>query len=144
MVLKSVLGLRIEGIPTKLGFLVVDKLDPINMKLRIHNGDINITIQSIYAILSLPMVGFDLLRDEPPSKYLDISASFRQQFPNKPRMRPTDVMDLIIETGEVGLQFKINFLVLFVNVIRRCSTMGCCKIDFLDKICNEGMLSNIN
>ncbi|KAJ9562015.1 hypothetical protein OSB04_007175 [Centaurea solstitialis] len=115
MRLGSLLDMKMDGIPQKLGFWLVDKLDTVEMKLRACNGSIEITIDSIHSILDVPKEGFDLIRDEPPSRERDIASEFRKQFPEKRKMRPTDVMDLIVESDESGLQFKTNFLMLYVT-----------------------------
>ncbi|KAJ9535943.1 hypothetical protein OSB04_un000897 [Centaurea solstitialis] len=115
MRLGSLLDMKMDGIPQKLGFWLVDKLDTVEMKLRACNGSIDITIDSIHSILDVPKEGFDLIRDEPPSRERDIASEFRKQFPEKRKMRPTDVMDLIVESDESGLQFKTNFLMLYVT-----------------------------
>ena len=137
MGLDTLLGMKTDGIPARLGFVIVDKLDTNEMKLKLRNGVIDITLESIQAILDLPKVGFDLNRDEPPKREIDISSTFKQQFPKKPKMCPTDIMELIMKTGDAGQQFKINFLVIVVNILAECSTMCCCKLHFLDKLCNE-------
>ena len=114
------------------------------MQLRVRNGAIDITVESINSILGVPMCGFDLMRDEAPTRVLDIASYFRKQFPKKPKMHPTDVMKLITKSNELGIQFKINFLVVFANIMVASRTMGSCNLQFLDKISNEDMMSRIN
>lgn len=74
---------------------------------------------------------------------MQLTNKWREQF-SKPWIRPMDVMKLISKKADVGFQFKINFLVLFLNLMADCTSMGRCNTSFLSKIKSEDMIPNIN
>ena len=59
--LGSLLSMSVDGVPTKLGYFVVDQLDTTKMILQLSNTTIPITVDSIHAILGLHKDGIDLI-----------------------------------------------------------------------------------
>ncbi|KVI11420.1 hypothetical protein Ccrd_010169 [Cynara cardunculus var. scolymus] len=114
MRLGSLLDIKIDGVPSRLGFYVVDNLT--NMRLNVRHDSIPITISSTHDLLGLPTGGIDILCTQQKKPETNINDMFRKQFVKK-NMRPKDVMKLIEGTGDASGAFKINFLVLFVNLM---------------------------
>ncbi|KAI3697379.1 hypothetical protein L6452_30359 [Arctium lappa] len=89
--LGSLLEMALDGVPSKLGFFVVDKLDTRKMQLDIPSGSIAITVESIRDLLGLPMGGIDLLYSDDRSFGLKLTKDWQRQF-QKLNIRPSDIM----------------------------------------------------
>ncbi|KAI3668959.1 hypothetical protein L6452_40176 [Arctium lappa] len=76
-------------------------------------------------------------------KTWDLGKEWRKQF-YKSYIRPLDVMRLILQTDDLGFMFKINFMVLFVNLMADCNSLGSCNLGFLSKLKDDDMLSKID
>ncbi|KVH88426.1 Zinc finger, RING/FYVE/PHD-type, partial [Cynara cardunculus var. scolymus] len=137
------IGMTINGVPSKLGFYVVDSLDVKKMELKVVNGGIPITTESIHKLLGLQMGGLDILEMDEVDDSKNITATWRKQFEKK-KMRPKDIMKLIQNSGDAGFIFKLNFLVLFVNLMVECNRMGCCNFGFLSRIESEDVIPEID
>ena len=111
--------------------------------IRLHRESITINEEVIHEILGLPNTGVDLdtLNEDSSSKIL--FRNWRLSF-NKKKIRPTDLVKRIKDSGRAEDDFKISFMVLFVNSMAECSPMGCCLLEFLNKISNMEMISNVN
>ena len=141
--LGSIARMTTNGLPYRLGFYVVDSFDPSNMHLKVSGGVILITIRSIHELLGVPTGGVDLIEAPDTEFGFNLVKEWRQQF-SKPNPRPSDVSRVILESDDFGLMFKVNFLVLFANLMADCNSSGSCNLSFLSKIANEQMLSNID
>lgn len=93
------------------------------MAIRMRNGEIPITVNSIHQQLSLPIGGLDLNSLAPSKGDDDLVGPWRKQY-KKDRMKPKDVLNVIIESAESGENFKLNFLVMMVNTLAECSREG--------------------
>ncbi|KAJ9545058.1 hypothetical protein OSB04_024765 [Centaurea solstitialis] len=143
MGLESLLDMTVDGIPLKMGFYVVDRLDTCNMVIKMEEENIPITVQSIHKILGLPTGGLDLASVDPTRISDELSASWKSQS-TKYRMRPTDVMKIIHSSEDAGTTFKLNFLVIMVNSLAECSPVGCCNVNFLSRIHGVDMIPKID
>ncbi|KAK1435711.1 hypothetical protein QVD17_01477 [Tagetes erecta] len=126
----SLLEFSCAGIPSKLGHFVVDKFHAQSMKMKLENGDIQITPQLIQHIFRLPCGGTPVeslvAKDENKECYVN----WRLQFVKE--MRPSDIVRRIEETEDNGIVFVLNFIILFLNSMVDCKTSGKCKIDVLE------------
>ncbi|KAJ9537760.1 hypothetical protein OSB04_030493 [Centaurea solstitialis] len=143
MGLESIAKMTIDGVPSKLGFYVVDILNTKDMLLEVSNGSIPISRQSIQKLMGLRSGGVDLDEQNDVHENQITTEQWKAQF-DKPKIRPTDVMKQILSTNDSGIMFKMNFLVLFVNLIAECTTNGTCNINFISKIKNEDMIPHID
>ena len=141
--LSSLLSMTMDGISQKLAYYLVDALDTEKMHIKTHTGTIPVTIKSIHDLLGLPTGGENIIHGEDDPFGRDLVIKWRKQF-KKPIVRPANVKKMIIETNTVDLMFKTNWLVLFVNLMCECNTMGSCNVKFLNKMKSEEMLSNVD
>ncbi|KVI08602.1 hypothetical protein Ccrd_013052 [Cynara cardunculus var. scolymus] len=109
--------MTINGVPSKLGFYVVDNLDVKKMELKVVNGGIPITIESIHKLLGLRMGGVGILEMDEVEDSKNMTATWKKQF-DKKKMRPKDIMKIIQSSGDAGFNFKLNFLLLYVEETR--------------------------
>ncbi|KVI07904.1 hypothetical protein Ccrd_013731, partial [Cynara cardunculus var. scolymus] len=118
---ESLQDMMVDGIPTKLGFYVVDMLNTTAMNIRMNDGAIPIRVKSIHEVLKLPMGGgIDLNSVEQSSCLDDMTTAWRKQF-TKERMRPKDVMNVVHKSADAGAMFKLSFLVIVINTLAECS-----------------------
>ncbi|KAI3691980.1 hypothetical protein L6452_31784 [Arctium lappa] len=143
MGLGSVLKMGIDGVPSKLAFFVVDKLNTRDMQLDVKTGSIAITVEYVHDLLGLPIGGIDLINSEDRDFGLKLTKEWRRQF-QKLNIRPTDIRRKIFQTNESDFMFKMNFLVLFVNLMADCNTMGSCNLSLISKLKNEEMINQID
>ncbi|KAI3770252.1 hypothetical protein L6452_01379 [Arctium lappa] len=143
MGLGSLLDMTVDGIPSKLGFFVVNNLDTNSMQLRLQDGSIVINETTVHEIMKVPLGGLNLHTMEQTAEGQELATLWKQQYA-KESPRPTDVMNTIQSSTDAGLMFKLNFIVLFVNSMAECSRMGCCSVNFLHRLRNIESISTIN
>ncbi|XP_024990780.1 uncharacterized protein LOC112525073 isoform X2 [Cynara cardunculus var. scolymus] len=139
----ELLNMKADGIPSKLGFYVVDNLDTKKMEIKVSHGAIKITTEAIHEILGVPIGGVDLKSIESATMEADITKRWRQQF-DKVKVRPADIMKEIERSKVADFNFRINFITLFVNTMADCNRMGCCNLGFLSHIHDDAILDKID
>lgn len=132
---ESLLGMKIDSIPSKLAFYVVDNFDTEKMVIRVPAGEIPVNEDSVSQILGLKNEGLDITNDiQTPEKWDQVLLNWKSQFQNPSRIRPSDVLDKLIKCNNTKWIFKTNFIVLFVNAIATSMKMGLCNIAILSKL----------
>ncbi|PWA35250.1 ulp1 protease family, C-terminal catalytic domain-containing protein [Artemisia annua] len=117
----SLLDLKINIIPSRLGQHVVQSFDESTMSMKHWRGDIKITKESVKEILGFPCGG---LKINPPERVKSDDAcikSWRRQF-NKlekdtVKVKPKSVVEKLREAKNKGQLFKINLVVLIATVL---------------------------
>ncbi|KAI3771973.1 hypothetical protein L6452_03146 [Arctium lappa] len=125
------------------GLIPEQKTAVTKMQLDLRSGSIGITVESVHEIFGLPIRGIDLLDSDDRSFGLKLTKEWRRQF-QKMNIRPTDIMNLILQSDNTDFMFKMDFLVLFVNLMADCNSMGSCSLSFIAKLKNESMVTKIN
>ncbi|KAI3771629.1 hypothetical protein L6452_02795 [Arctium lappa] len=143
MGLGVLLDMTLNGIPSKMGFYVVDALDTKEMHLRTHEGVIPISMESIHDLLGLPIGWINLLDFDEGGSDKRIWNEWKVKFAKR-KMRQMDLLDVIQKSNDDEFTFKLNFLVLFVNIMAKRNTMGCCNFNFLSRIHDEEMIPKID
>ncbi|KAI3734938.1 hypothetical protein L6452_14420 [Arctium lappa] len=90
----SFVDMTVEGIPSRLGYFVVNNLNNTTMEMRLKHNTITIIEETIHQILQVPIGGLDLGEIDPDSDSEALAATWRKQY-RKDKMRPTDVMKKI-------------------------------------------------
>ncbi|KAJ9566178.1 hypothetical protein OSB04_002144 [Centaurea solstitialis] len=144
MGLGTLLGLSIDGIPSKIGYFVVDHLNPETMQLEFEGKRIVLTEELVHRTIGLPNSGIDLDASPDGVHNQVLYRAWRSQFPKNKKIRPNDIVAKIQASGRGDDEFKVNFTVLFVNILCECSPVGCCYLSFLHKIRSVQMISKIN
>ncbi|KAI3685787.1 hypothetical protein L6452_35045 [Arctium lappa] len=68
MGLGSFIRMTVDGIPSRIGYFVMNQLDTNNMELRLNDGTIIINEETVHEILKVPIGGIDLSTVEPDSQ----------------------------------------------------------------------------
>ncbi|PWA60022.1 ulp1 protease family, C-terminal catalytic domain-containing protein [Artemisia annua] len=117
----SLLDLKINIIPSRLGQHVVQSFDESTMSMKHWRGDIKITKESVKEIFGFPCGG---LKINPPERVKSDDAcikSWRRQF-NKLekdtiKVKPKSVVEKLRQAKNKGQLFKINLVVLIATVL---------------------------
>ncbi|KAD5507737.1 hypothetical protein E3N88_15440 [Mikania micrantha] len=128
----SFLEFSCAGIPAKLGHFVVDKFHAKSMKLKLENGDIQITPELIHHICGIPCGGTSVESLVAKDKNKECYVNWRSQFVKE--LRPNDILRRIEETEADDMIFVLNFIILFLNSMVECIPSGKCKTDVLERI----------
>ncbi|KAI3825741.1 hypothetical protein L1987_07342 [Smallanthus sonchifolius] len=128
----SLLEFNCAGIPSKLGHFVVDKFHANSMKLKLENGDIQITPELIQHIFGIPCGGTPVESLVAKDKKKECYVNWRSQFVKE--LRPSDILRRIEETEDDGIIFVLNFIILFLNSMVDCIPSGKCRTDVLERI----------
>ena len=83
MGLASILDMTVDGIPTKLGYFVIDNLDSNSMQLRLQRTSINITEELVHKTLGVANSGINLDACEVDHRSKVLFRAWRSQYRKK-------------------------------------------------------------
>ena len=139
--LGGLLEFKLDGIPNKLAFYVVDNFNPETMKIKIANDAIEVTKDLIGELLGIRNEGRDIMGDE-IEKDKEMLDSWNEQF-DKKEILTGDVKAVIRKSKVADLNFKLNFIVLFANVMGGVKGKAVCDLSVLDHIRSDTDLASI-
>ena len=139
----GVVDFKMDGIPSRLGLYVVDKLDVKEMEIKLSTGSIRLTKDLIAEMLGIKNEGIDIEAVE-SKKDENMVESWNKQYEGVKDIKPADVKFMIRQSKKADLNFKLNFIVLFTSVMGRLKNKGVCDLKILDYITPDTNLSNIN
>ncbi|CAH1415866.1 unnamed protein product [Lactuca virosa] len=140
----QLLNIKVDGSASRIGYYVVNNFDPERMVLNVDQGEIPITRQLINDMLGLPLgnININSLKFTPAEdKTVDFWSA---QFKSENDIRPKGVQRVIKRLKDVGLLFKVNFLVLICNTLGQSKSMGTCDVSMLSRVSADLDLSNID
>ncbi|GJU63068.1 C2 calcium-dependent membrane-targeting protein [Tanacetum coccineum] len=115
---EKLLNIKVNSIPSKLGFYVVDNFDEKTMEITLENASIEITMDSIADMIGIINKGVDIL-DIDIAKDEEMIKNWEDQFGTK-KFTPNVVKHMISNSNVANMNFKLNFIVLFTSYIWRC------------------------
>lgn len=140
---EGLLDMKLDGIPSKIGFYVVDQFNPVKMEIKLRNSSIVITKQLIGEILGIRNEGRDIM-DEVIEKDEGLISNWMQQF-QEGKDKTTGMLKGLIRKSKVAdMNFKLNFIVLFTAVMGGVKGKGILDLSVLNHIDRETDLSTIN
>ena len=140
--LGGLLDFKLDGIPNKLAFYVVDKFNPETMEIKLVNDSIVITKDLIGELLGIRNDGKDIM-EEDIEKDIDMLDSWNEQY-DKKEILTGDVKAEIRKSKVADMNFKLNFIVLFANVMGGVKGKAVCDLRVLDHIRSDTDLASIN
>ena len=143
MGLECLLDMSINGVTAKLGYFIVDNLDPACMQIRLGHGVIDITPEAVHHVIGVQMGGIDIAAQTIGERNVSLINVWKGEFGNK-YVTQKRLMEVIVGSNDAGLMFKVYFLVLFVNIMCECSRDGTCNVKFLERIRDIDMVKEIN
>ncbi|GJX69527.1 hypothetical protein Tco_0305254 [Tanacetum coccineum] len=140
----SLLDFKVDGIPSRLGFYVVDKFDPVAMEIKLKNDSLVVNKEVISEMLGLTNEGDNILMNE-VSGNEEMIKDWKDQFdvPEKD-ITPSIIKSKIRRSTVVDFNFKLNIIMLFANIMGCCKKTGSCEFEILKHISRDTNLCNIN
>lgn len=139
----SLFEMNIDSIPARLAHYVVDNFDTEDMVIRTRKWPIHVTTESVNQILGLKDEGVDINSIETDKEWDIIIKDWRAQFENK-LIRPKDNVKKILASNSADWNFKLNFIVLFVNTMAVSMKMGTCNLAILSHLGKDLDLKDVN
>nr|GEY61984.1 hypothetical protein [Tanacetum cinerariifolium] len=138
----KLLNFKVNSIPSKLGFYVVDNFDDKETEIRLKKESIKISMDSIVDMIGIinkcvDIKDVDIVKDE------EMIKNWEDQFGTN-KVKPNDVKYMIRKSKVADMNFKLNFIVLFTSIMGGVKTKGFCDLSVLDHINTSTILSNIN
>ncbi|KAI7739906.1 hypothetical protein M8C21_029308 [Ambrosia artemisiifolia] len=128
----ALLGSNCSGIPSAIGYFVVDSFDPKSMELTLPNGSIQITVELIHHIYRIPHGGTPVNSLVVNDSAKECYHVWKSQFVKD--IRASDIAIKIQESDEADMIFVQNFIMLFLNSMVECMPSGSCMTDLLECI----------
>ncbi|CAH1440192.1 unnamed protein product [Lactuca virosa] len=111
----SLLKMEITDIPLKLGFYILQEFDYERMVIDVEEMELKVTTESVHDMLGITTGGTILTQlDQWPKDDTNYD-EWKQQFKDGAIIRLNAIKKVIVCTTKVDFNFKLNFLVLFVN-----------------------------
>ncbi|CAH1412521.1 unnamed protein product [Lactuca virosa] len=133
-----------KDIPLKLGFYILQKFDSERMLIDFEGKELKVTSQSVHDMLGIPISGTILTQLDQWPKDDTSYDEWKQQFQEGSIIRLNAIKKVIVNTTEADFNFKLNFLVLFVNKFCESTSMGRCNLFPLSYISRKTDISNID
>lgn len=132
---ESILNIKLDIIPSKIAFFVVDKYNFQQNRLITKYGTLEITPRSVNEILGVPIGGKDILTlPEYPEEH-PIVDQWKKQYGTN--ICPSEIAAKITSSNDSGLIFILNFIILFVNTICMCYSNGYCIVKLLNQLVQD-------
>ncbi|KAI3788399.1 hypothetical protein L2E82_01163 [Cichorium intybus] len=140
----SLLNMKLDVIPSKLGYNLVDIFDDEKLLFKTSEGVIKISIDLIYDLLRIPKgdVNLEDLEEHPDAH--PVIQKFQKQFKDFKKLIKKDVAEKIMSTGDHGILFKLNFIVLFTNSLCKSQKSGICLTKVVNKLVGKVDISKVN
>ncbi|CAI9285377.1 unnamed protein product [Lactuca saligna] len=138
------LKMKITDIPLKLGFYVLQKFDSERMVIDIEGKELKVTTEFIHDMLGIPIGGTKLTQLDQWPKDDTSYDEWKQQFKKDSIIRLNAIKNVMVSTTQADFNFKLNFLVLFVNTFCESTSMGRCNLFPLSYISRKTDISNID
>ncbi|CAI9302649.1 unnamed protein product [Lactuca saligna] len=140
----ALLKMKITDIPLKLGFYVLQKFDSERMVIDIEGNELKVTAKSVNDTLGIPIGGTKLTELDQWPKDDTSYDEWKQQFKKDSIIQLSAIKNVIVSTRQDDFNFKLNFLVLFVNTFCVSTSMGRCNLFSLSYISRRTDISNID
>ncbi|GKD46680.1 hypothetical protein Tco_1271325 [Tanacetum coccineum] len=139
----DLLDFKVDGIPSKLGFYVVNNFNADMMEIKLKDTSIVITQQLIGEMLGIKNEGVDLMA-EVNANDDEMVKDWDSQFKKGKEITPSYLKSLIRKSKVADMNFKLNFIVLFTSVMGNVKPKGICELSVLHYISRKTDLGKIN
>ncbi|GKC55050.1 hypothetical protein Tco_1077795, partial [Tanacetum coccineum] len=112
----DVLEFKCDGIPSKMGFYVVDNFSQHTMEIKLNERSIEITQESIGEMLGIRNEDVDIMEEEDANDE-EMVQNWVDQFEEGKDITPGAVKFLIRKSKVADMNFKLNFIVLFTSMM---------------------------
>ncbi|PWA56114.1 hypothetical protein CTI12_AA428850 [Artemisia annua] len=140
----NLLDFKVDGIPSRLGFYVIDKFDPEKMEIKLKDGALPVNSKVISEMLGLKDEGVNIMTTEVVGNEEMIETWKNQYSMDEKDISPSVVKGKIRKSKLVDLNFKLNFVVLFANIFGCCRKNGAVSLEILEHITPDTEFEKIN
>lgn len=130
----SLLEMKINMIPARLGHYVVDNFDDNELTINTENSEIKVTAEMISELLGIPSGGKKISKIKNTADNDPVLKKFFKQYPENKQFNKSDIATKIAASKDGGIIFKLNFILLFVNSICKSCQNGNCKTGIVRKL----------
>jgi hypothetical protein len=140
----KMLSMKVDGVPAKLGYFLVEKLNTEKMVIDLGEIKISVDEDSIHKLLGVPRTGVKLSSLERTRAFEGIQKEWRDMYPGT-YINPSEIVKRIKGNPEDdGRMFRLDFVTLFVSTMVERQTSGNCKIDFVHHLNENTWVEEIN
>nr|KAJ0219546.1 hypothetical protein LSAT_V11C300140380 [Lactuca sativa] len=141
----SLLGMKMIDVPLKIVYYVLDHFNFESLKVGFDNCEVSADSKFAQKMLGLPSGGSLLSNMDYISENNEESCMFewKKQYENIDKLRLKQLKNELIQTSVADDNFRINFLVLFINTFCESTSMGKCNLNPLYLIRRDTDLSSI-
>ena len=140
----NLLEFKVDGIPSKIGFYVIKNFDGEKMEIKLANGSLAVNLEVISDMLGLKNEGENIMMAEVTGNE-GMYREWKKQYPmDEGKITPSVVKGMIRRSNAVDWNFKLNFIVLFANIMGCCKKTGSCDLQILKHISHDTRFDNIN
>ncbi|KAK9073359.1 hypothetical protein SSX86_007683 [Deinandra increscens subsp. villosa] len=143
MGLGRMLKFRMDGVPSKIAYFVVDKFKPESMEIDLGNIKLLIDSEKIETLFGLKNEG-DILEVTSKKKLGTVAKAWKSRYGKSYITRAEVVSKMREDADNPGIFFKIDFIALFSSVMAESGNNEYMKLDFVPSIKDETNLNNIN
>ena len=142
----SLLGMRMIDVPLNIVYYVLDHFNFESLKVEFDNCEVSVDSKSVQEMLGLPSGGSLLSNMDYISENNEESCMFewKKQYENIDKLRLKQLKNELVQTSVADDNFRINFLVLFINTFCESTSMGKCNLNPLYLIRRDTDLSSID
>ncbi|GJR13758.1 hypothetical protein Tco_0796410 [Tanacetum coccineum] len=118
-------SVNIDKLPNHLARFVVRAFDNKTYNFYLKTGVVHVTAEKVHEILGLPIGGislYDLPERQEDDEFVQLWLSQFARKKNK-QIFATDIAEKLVRSTRVDFMFKVNFLMLFANVMGKADTM---------------------
>ncbi|CAI9282508.1 unnamed protein product [Lactuca saligna] len=142
----SLLRMKTIDIPLKIVYYVLDHFNFETLKVDFENCQVSVDSKFVHEMLGLPYRGSLLSNMDYISENNEESFMFewKKQYGNIDKLRLKQLRNELVRTSAADDNFRINFLVLFINTFYESTSMGKCNLNQLYLIRRDTDLSSID
>ncbi|CAH1417211.1 unnamed protein product [Lactuca virosa] len=142
----SLLGMKMIDVPLKIVYYVLDHFNFESLKVEFDNCEVSVDSKSVQEMLGLPSGGSLLSNMDYISENNEESCMFewKKQYENIDKLRLKQLKNELVQTSAADDNFRINFLVVFINTFCESTSMSKCNLNPLYLIRRDTDLSSID
>ncbi|KAL4562268.1 hypothetical protein LXL04_034467 [Taraxacum kok-saghyz] len=137
---------KLMDVPMKMCYYVLERLDVEKLEVVVENGVLDVSAQSVHDMLGLPLgeTSFKYMPAVDEDDEDSCIFEWKNQFENTKDLRLKQLKNDILLTRAGDLNFRINFLVMFINTFCESTSMDKCNLNALHHIKKDTDISSIN
>ena len=142
----SMLDLKLESVPTAMGFWLVQNYNHQNSTLHIGTKVVRITPELVHEVLGIP-IGKKEVMDRRSTAKNEVITEWKQQFPGPDKwvLRPfvLGFFERVSGNKDAGRCFSLNFLVGFFTIIGETNKNSVVNLRFLSSISRNTIIKDL-